>query len=120
MKFSHGFLALFILLTIACASPNSNRTDENPNYQLAIADSIRVDYIGKLNLMDVNPEFKKILFFDPQNMKFVSTDFEGNILGEFSKDRDAPDGFGFYPMAAGRFNSSQNIQVVSSSGIFEI
>ncbi|WP_157243411.1 hypothetical protein [Algoriphagus resistens] len=82
-------------------------------------DSIRVNYIGTLNLMDVNPEFEMVLLFNPQNMKFVSADFDGNILGQFSKERDAPDGFGFYPMAAGKFNASRNIQIVSASGIFE-
>ncbi|MEP0713433.1 MAG: hypothetical protein ABJC55_16070, partial [Algoriphagus sp.] len=119
MKFTHAIFALFFLLILSCGTPKSESTQERETYELAISDSIRIDYIGTLNLMDVNPGFEKILFFDPQNMKFVSTDFKGKILGEFSKERDAPDGFGFYPMAAGRFNSSQNIQVVSMLGTYE-
>ncbi|PZX58028.1 hypothetical protein [Algoriphagus chordae] len=119
MKFPHCILILLAFSFYACESPTSSTSAESEDLQLEITDSIRVAYIGKLNLMDVNPEFERILLFDPQNMKFVSTDFEGNILGEFSKERDSPDGFGYYPMAAGKFNSSKNIQVVSSSGIFE-
>ncbi|SFU08512.1 hypothetical protein SAMN04489724_3818 [Algoriphagus locisalis] len=120
MKLTHTLLILLVFSFFACESPTSSSSSgEKTTLTLEIADSIRVNYIGKLNLMDVNPEFKMILFFDPQNMKFVSTDFEGKILGEFSKDRDAPDGFGFFPMAAGRFNASQNIQIVSMFGIYE-
>lgn len=119
MKLSHRFITLLTSSFFACESPNTSKSSENSDFNLEITDSIRVNYIGKLNLMDVNPEFKQILLFDPQNMKFVSTDFNGNILDEFGKERDAPDGFGYYPMAAGKFNSSKNIQVVSSSGIFE-
>ncbi|SFA80143.1 hypothetical protein [Algoriphagus aquimarinus] len=119
MKLSHWFLALLVTSFFSCESPKTSQTNEKSDFKLEITDSIRVAYIGKLNLMDVNPEFERILLFDPQNMKFVSTDFEGNILGEFSKDRDAPDGFGFYPMGAGKFNASKNIQVVSATGIFE-
>ncbi|MFC5626824.1 hypothetical protein [Algoriphagus winogradskyi] len=120
MKLSPGLLILLVpFIFFACETANTSDNSEKLDLDLEIKDSIRVDYIGKLNLMDVNPEFKKILFFDPQNMKFVSTDFDGKVLGEFSKDRDAPDGFGFYPMAAGRFNASQNIQIVSMFGIYE-
>ena len=119
MKLIHLLLILFVFSFFACESPTSSSSSENPELSLAIKDSIRIDYIGKLNLMDVNPEYKMILFFDPQNMKFVSTDFDGKILDEFSKDRDSPDGFGFYPMAAGRFNENKNIQVVSMLGIYE-
>lgn len=119
MKLIPALLLLFAFSFFACESPTSSSVTENPDLSLEITDSIRVDYIGKLNLMDVNPEFRMILFFDPQNMKFVSTDFDGKILGEFSKDRDAPDGFGFYPMAAGRLNENKNIQVVSMLGIYE-
>lgn len=119
MKLIPAFIILLAFSLFGCESPTTSSESENIDLSLQTTDSIRVDYIGRLNLMDVNPEFKMILFFDPQNMKFVSTDFEGKILGEFSKDRDAPDGFGFYPMAAGRFNENKNIQVVSMLGIYE-
>lgn len=119
MKHTPALIILLAFSFFACETPTSSSVTENPDLNLGITDSIRVDYIGKLNLMDVNPEFNMILFFDQQNMKFVSTDFEGKTLGEFSKDRDAPDGFGFYPMAAGRFNENKNIQVVSMLGIYE-
>ncbi|WP_192347488.1 hypothetical protein [Algoriphagus sp. Y33] len=119
MKLFSVILILFALSFFACEPSHTSTQTEKTDFKIKITDSIQVNYIGKLVLMDVSPEHELILLFDPQNMKFVSSDFGGNIKGEFSKDRDAPDGFGFYPMAAGRFNSSKNIQVVSSSGIFE-
>ncbi|WP_439488558.1 hypothetical protein [Algoriphagus sp.] len=119
MKAFPIILIFFAFAFFACEPSNTSTQTEQTDHAIAITDSIQVNYIGKLVLMDVSPADELILFFDRQTMKFVSSDFGGNIKGEFSKDRDAPDGFGFYPMAAGRFNSSKNIQVVSSSGIFE-
>lgn len=119
MKSNFYFFCIVIAVFFGCESPNTNSTLENSDLALATVDSIRVDYIGTLNLMDVNPEFEMVLLFDPQKMQFISADFDGNILAQFSKERDAPDGFGFYPMAAGKFNASKNIQIVSASGIFE-
>lgn len=113
------WLVCLLISLFSCTSPKSSPNTGHPDFSLGITDSIRVDYIGKLNLMDINPAFDRVLLFDPQNMKFVSTDLKGTILGEFGKDRDAPDGFGYYPMAAGKFNASKNIQVVSMTGIFE-
>ncbi|MCE7055404.1 hypothetical protein LZF95_12020 [Algoriphagus sp. AGSA1] len=119
MKTFPVILVISAFAFFACESSTTSTQTEQTDLTIEITDSIQVNYIGKLVLMDVSPADELILLFDPQNMKFVSSDFGGNIKGEFSKDRDAPDGFGFYPMAAGRLNSSKNIQVVSSSGIFE-
>ncbi|SHO61792.1 DUF4221 family protein [Algoriphagus zhangzhouensis] len=116
---SRIFFLLSLLIAAACSSPETNEENVLPDLELDIQDSIQVDYIGLLNLMDVNPQRKSILLFDPQKMQFVISDFEGKIISEFKKERDAPDGFGFYPMAAGKFNDQGNIIIVSPQGIFE-
>lgn len=116
---SRIFFLLSLLIAAACSSPETNEENVLPDLELDIQDSIQVDYIGLLNLMDVNPQRKSILLFDPQKMQFVISDFEGKIISEFKKERDAPDGFGFYPMAAGKFNEKGNITIVSPQGIFE-
>jgi hypothetical protein len=116
---SRIFFLLSLLIAAACSSPESNQENVLPDLELHIQDSIRVDYIGLLNLMDVSPNQKKILLFDPQKMQFMISDFEGKITSEFKKERDAPDGYGFYPMAAGKFNDSGNIYIVSPQGVFE-
>lgn len=116
---SRIFFLLSLLIAAACSSPETNEENVLPDLELHIQDSIQVDYIGLLNLMDVNLKHESILLFDPQKMQFVISDFEGKIISEFKKERDAPDGFGFYPMAAGRFNEKGNITIVSPQGIFE-
>lgn len=116
---SRVFFLLSLLIAAACSSPETNQKNILPDLELHIQDSIQVDYIGLLNLMDVNPKRESILLFDPQKMQFVISDFDGKIISEFKKERDAPDGFGFYPMAAGKFNEKGNITIVSPQGIFE-
>ncbi|MGM0943629.1 MAG: hypothetical protein ACQEW9_00520 [Bacteroidota bacterium] len=117
---SYFFLSLlFFAFLFACQDKKAGEVSKAKDFQLEIVDSIRVDYIGNLSFMDVQPDLQRALFFDMQRRAFVTTDFEGNILGEFVKDRDSPDGFGSFPMAAGRLLEGDRIQVVSMFGVFE-
>ncbi|MBN3581438.1 hypothetical protein JYB64_03500 [Algoriphagus aestuarii] len=116
-------ISLLLVFAFVAFSCNKSEEKENSKEKESIGflkqDSIQVNYIGLPKLMDVNPKIQKILFFDPQAMKFVIADFEGNIVSEFTKERDAPDGFGFFPMAAGKFKENGSIQIVSARGLFE-
>lgn len=111
-------LLIFSIFVLSCSAPTSE-TQKEPDLSLIIQDSIQVNYTGLLMLMDVSPKHEKILLFDPQTRKFVVAGMDGSIQSEFVKERDAPDSFGSYPLAAGKYNDSGNIQIVSFLGIFE-
>ncbi|SDD81913.1 hypothetical protein SAMN04488104_10696 [Algoriphagus faecimaris] len=115
-RLSYSIIFVFFF---ACQAPQSKESTESINLELEVSDSVRVSYVGVLSFMDIRPEIDRALFFDMQRRAFVTTDFEGNILGEFVKDRDSPDGFGSFPMAAGRLLEGDRIQVVSMFGVFE-
>lgn len=119
MKKLNLLFALAAIFFSCSKSTEQEDLKENESFAFVKKDSIQVQYIGLPKLMDVNPTLQKVLLFDAQAMKFVISDFEGKVISEFSKDRDAPDGFGFFPMAAGKFKENGNIQIVSSRGVFE-
>lgn len=112
-------LLLVIAVFFACQGTGTEDASEPINLELEVTDSVRIPYVGVLSFMDIQPEMDRALFFDLQKRSFVSTDLQGNILGQFSKDRDSPDGFGSFPMAAGRFLDQNRIQLVSMYGVFE-
>ena len=119
MKKTNLFFVLALFAFSCSQSADEENNKENESIEFIKKDSIQVSYIGLPKLMDVNPSIQKILFFDTQAMKFVIADFDGNVVSEFSKGRDAPDGFGFFPMAAGKFKENGSIQIVSAQGLFE-
>ncbi len=119
MKKTSLFFVLALFAFSCSQSVDEENNKENESIEFIKKDSIQVSYIGLPKLMDVNPSIQKILFFDTQAMKFVIADFDGNVISEFSKGRDAPDGFGFFPMAAGKFKENGSIQIVSAQGLFE-
>lgn len=119
MKKTSLFFVLALFAFSCSQSVDKENNKENESIGFIKKDSIQVSYIGLPKLMDVNPSIQKILFFDTQAMKFVIADFDGNVVSEFSKGRDAPDGFGFFPMAAGKFKENGSIQIVSAQGLFE-
>lgn len=117
----HLFLSLICCATVlfSCSTKENSSSAEHTVLDFEITDSLRIPYLGRLNLMDVSPAYQRTLFFDFQDQKFVISDFQGGILGEFSNDRDSPNGFGSFPMAAGKFISDSTFQLVTSYGIFE-
>lgn len=119
MKKTNLFLVLALFVFSCSQSVDKENNKENESIEFIKKDSIQVSYIGLPKLMDVKPSIQRILFFDTQAMKFVIADFDGNVVSEFSKGRDAPDGFGFFPMAAGKFKENGSIQIVSAQGLFE-
>ncbi|WP_297337304.1 hypothetical protein [Algoriphagus sp.] len=119
MKSNFFWSLLFFAWFVACQNEKSSDLSKAKNLQLEIVDSIRVDYIGNLSFMDVKPSLQRALFFDIQKRAFLVTDFQGNKLGEFVKEQDSPDGFGSFPMGAGRLMERDRVQVVSMFGVFE-
>lgn len=119
MKKTSLFFVLALFAFSCSQSVDKENNKENESIEFIKKDSIQVSYIGLPKLMDVKPSIQRILFFDTQAMKFVIADFDGNVVSEFSKGRDAPDGFGFFPMAAGKFKENGSIQIVSAQGLFE-
>jgi hypothetical protein len=59
-------------------------------------DSIRIDYLGKSTIHDLDPESRTVLFMEHKESfeQIIIADFDGKILSSFSKLGDIPDGYG--------------------------
>jgi hypothetical protein len=115
---SFMLLTLILLMVISCSTQQSEE-EYNASLEFEKMDSVRVHYLGQLNLMDVSPEHKKVLLFNQMEGTFLISDFKGNILSTFNKGADAPDSYGRFPISAGKFSQDgQRIGLVSNMGLF--
>uniref|UniRef100_UPI0025C4D15E hypothetical protein n=1 Tax=Cecembia sp. TaxID=1898110 RepID=UPI0025C4D15E len=85
---------------------------------LVKVDSVQVDYLGMLNLMDVHPATGKLLLFNMQKSLFVMANLDGKVEREFSK-QGGPDNFGSFPLGAGKFTEDgRTFTIISNQGVY--
>jgi hypothetical protein len=91
-------LLLSSLILMACSQkPNLENADISPfEYEIRVADSVLINYLGTPLLFDIEPE-KRLLFFHDFNRNMnVLMDFEGNTLWEKSFTGDSPNNNGHF------------------------
>lgn len=110
------FIGAFSLIAFSC----QNQQKESPEHlSVEITDSIRVDYAGLLNLMDVQPSQERILLYDPQRGTILMTDFNGKQLLTLDKRGDQKDSYGRYLWSTAKIKEDDHISLVSHKGFFE-
>jgi hypothetical protein len=111
------FLLGGCLILLACNAPKEQ--DVDISFSLIIKDSIQVNYVGMLDLMDIAPSQERILFHNTQNGVILMTDFEGNHLEEMEKRGDSKDSYGSYPWLPARFLENGNFYMIGLKGYME-
>ncbi|GAB2991597.1 hypothetical protein GCM10027284_05230 [Cyclobacterium sediminis] len=107
--------AIFSLFLISCEKEKAATT----KLSLAITDSIRIDYLGLLDFMDIQPKSERILFHDRQRGIILMTDFKGNLLLRMEKGGDQKDSYGGFLYSAAKIKDREDISLVSQNGFFE-
>ena len=119
MKLSLNFVFVSItilsLVLFSCEQEKAVTT----KLSLAITDSIRIDYLGLLDFMDIQPKSERILFHDRQRGIILMTDFKGNQLLKMEKGGDQKDSYGGFLYSAAKIKENDHISLVSQNGFFE-
>lgn len=117
-----AILALGCLILVSCS--NSQNEEENnstgaltKDVKIEVLDSVRVEYLGTLTLLDVSEEHKKIMLYDRATSKIVLSDMQGNILNELELEGDSPNSYGRM-LGPGRFTPDGNIFIIGMKGFF--
>ncbi len=114
-------ITLSSLIFFGCANTEEDKNTlsaiANKEVKLEVTDSVRVDYLGNLVLIDVSEEYDKILLYDRATSKIVLSDMEGSILNELALEGDSPNSYGRM-LGPGRFTPEGNIFIVGMRGFF--
>lgn len=117
-----AILALGCLILASCSNSQNeekiNSTEAlTKDLKIEILDSVRVEYLGTLALLDVSEEHKKIMLYDRATSKIVLSDLQGNILKELELEGDSPNSYGRM-LGPGRFTSDGNLFIIGMKGFF--
>lgn len=111
-------IALFFPCIIALSCQQEKEQDTQ-SLSLEIIDSIRVEYAGLLDLMDVDPAQERVLLHDRQRSIVLMTDFEGNHVLRLDKQGDDKGSYGQYLWSTAHIKENDRISLVSHKGFFE-
>ncbi|MFC0655142.1 hypothetical protein [Mongoliitalea lutea] len=111
------YFSLMAFWLISCSKPIMEESDTKQDFSFGVVDSLDVDVLGSLMLVDVSPKGKHFVFFDFSSRGFVFTDDSGEVPHAFSKTGDIPDAHGFLLEFPG-FVDENSIALSGMNGIF--
>ncbi|HSI74920.1 MAG TPA: hypothetical protein VK957_03460 [Lunatimonas sp.] len=85
------FPVSLLILLCQCNAVEQSASDFIPDF--VVTDSLIIDYIGQLNLVNSKDDRSEYLLFDPQRKEFVRVNEEGNILQRKNLEEDSKDQF---------------------------
>lgn len=114
----YPLLFSLLLFFVACTGDNNEKAVQgNQELSFTVADSLAIEYIGNLLLMDVSPKEKHFALRDWNRNLFIIANKRGEILYEWTKDQESPEGHG-RTMAGPIFVDDERILIVGSFGYF--
>lgn len=84
-------LSVFGMLVFSC-SPNEQKEEKEKTYSLEIIDSVQVDYLGEMMLLDYDQNSEKYLLATDSYYEYLEVNDEGEILlhNKFSEEGTSP------------------------------
>ncbi len=113
------FLSAFILL-IGCSQEKSEKPTtplSEQELQFEIYDSLVVDYLGNLTLMDINPAGNRYLLIDQNTEDILVTDPKGTILHQYNLSQEGPDQILGNRLGVAKFMDNEKYLVPGSKGL---
>lgn len=105
---------LFLTGFFSCTQKSADQVETDA--QLVLIDSIRVDHLGEMMLLDISPNGKFLLTADYQQNRYFLVEQAGVIIEAYDKSGDRPDSFGFaYSEMA--FWDDASLFVIGSKGL---
>ena len=93
------FLLAIAVCTFSCSGGNEDETKASTplseqQLEFEIYDSLVVDYLGNLTLMDISPDGNTFLLMDQNSSEILITDEKGSILNQYNRSGEGPDAYG--------------------------
>lgn len=113
-------LALIILL-IGCNSepedtPVASLSEQNLKFE--IYDSLVIDYLGNLILMDISPDGESFLLIDQNTDSIFVSNTQGNILNKYKLAGDGPENYTENRSGLAKFISEKEYLLPTSTAIY--
>jgi len=121
MKNQLPFFVLILLAAFSCQTkePELPKTPlSEQNLEFEIYDSLVVDYLGNLTLMDISPDGKSYLLVDQNTDSIFVTDATGSILHQYKRTGEGPENITGNRSGVAKFIDNETYLIPSSQGIY--
>ena len=121
---NHLFLLSLVALSISACSGESEETKASTPLseqalEFEIYDSLVVDYLGNLVLMDISPDHSKYLMMDQNTAEILITDSEGSILHQYNKSGEGPEDYNNGKSGKAIFINNSEFLIPTTTAIFQ-
>ncbi|WP_144603774.1 hypothetical protein [Algoriphagus algorifonticola] len=92
MKPIANFLIIGFLITLlsSCNNAKESTISEGANFEVVVVDSLEIDYLGNLWLINYDASSEQFLAYGNGNQELVILDKNGVVLEQFEVPRDGP------------------------------
>ncbi len=101
----------------SCEQPRQTET-EITNISFEVTDSLIVDVLGNLELMDINDAQNRFLLYDYGTSDIIVTDENGAILHRYNKEGDKPDSYGSFKISRAAYINDTEYLMPGMQGVF--
>lgn len=119
----HKFLISLIGLSVfACSDEKEKTKSSTPLSEQALGfeiyDSLVVDYLGNLSLMDISPDGSTFLLNDTNTDTLFVTNSDGEILHQYMLKGEGPNNYAGNRTGIAKFSSNSEFLIPTSRGIY--
>ncbi len=94
MKAISALPGAICIVFFSCSSEKNSDAVHLPDYEFVIVDSLQVDHLGSLALLDIHEEKELFLFSSGDDNRLFLTNQSGEIISTFEEPGDSPTAFG--------------------------
>lgn len=111
-------IGLITALQLSCSeSSQENRSKHDFEPRFVITDSLVIDYLGRLSILDSRSDRSEYLMFDFQRKEMVRVDRTGQILLAKDLTGDTRDGYGSYFISA-HYHEPGEVLILTNNELF--
>ena len=85
-----GSICVLFTFAISCTEKKYEEKSQSWEKSLLLQDSVLVEYMERLIVMDASKEFDKFLALNPKTDEIVIFNFDGSISSSLTNERDSP------------------------------
>ncbi|AKP50158.1 hypothetical protein CA2015_0695 [Cyclobacterium amurskyense] len=111
-------LLLLIYTQFSCSSGTDRVESIEEVPQFIVTDSLVVDYLGVLTILDIKADRSEYLMYDPQRKEFLRVNEHGDIMLSKNLSADGKDSFGVYFYSAHYYADDKLLIFPYSGGIY--
>ena len=111
-------IGLITALQLSCSeSGQENRSKHDFEPRFVITDSLVIDYLGRLSILDIRSDRSEYLMFDFQRKEMVRVDSKGEILLSKNLTGDMKDGYGSSFISA-HYQGRNEVLILTHKGFY--